>query len=305
MDSKEGSFKCNECDNGVNYRRRYNLDQHKASRHHNVTFDCDECDKSYTSKYALNIHKKSQHEGLPAHKCNECNYRRNFGNLREHKRIYHDKIKLKCEKRTYVMFSSPAMRLHKNLHYCVRCEFVTYSKETLQVHCRRLHSMNQLECHMCDFKSSYDLARHKRNSHAEKSKCDSCDFMGNKIQITVHRRKFHENVKYSCSDCHYQAKTQIQINIHKKTNHEGIRYICNTCDLAILSFKSLENHKKNKHEGIRHDCPKCDYKATMRGNLKIHIQAMHERVGYHCNLCSYKASTPRSLKLHEKSKHVI
>ena len=36
MDSKEGSFKCDECDNGVNYRRRYNLDLHKASRHHNV-----------------------------------------------------------------------------------------------------------------------------------------------------------------------------------------------------------------------------------------------------------------------------
>ena len=53
MDSKEGRFKCDECDNGVNYSRRYNLEQHKASRHHNVTFDCDECDKSYTSKKRL------------------------------------------------------------------------------------------------------------------------------------------------------------------------------------------------------------------------------------------------------------
>ena len=78
----------------------------------------------------------------------------------------------------------------------------------LQAHCRRMHYVNQFECDMCDFKSSYDLARHKRNSHAEKSKCDSCDFMGNKIQITVHRRKYHENVKYSCSDCDFEAKTQ-------------------------------------------------------------------------------------------------
>ena len=121
----------------------------------------------------------------------------------------------------------------------------------------------------------------------------------------MHRRKYHENVRYSCSDCDFEAKTQIQINIHKKTHHEGIRYICNTCDLAVVSLQSLENHKKNKHEGIRYHCPKCDYKATMRGNLKIHIQAMHEGLEYHCNQCSYKASTPRSLKLHEKSKHVI
>ena len=125
----EGRFKCDECDNGVNYSRRYNLDKHKASRHHNVTFDCDECDKSYTSKKALKIHKKSQHEGLPPYKCDECNYRCNFGNLREHKRIYHEIIKLECEKCTYQVFTSASMRDHiknfheDNKHYCKQCEF--------------------------------------------------------------------------------------------------------------------------------------------------------------------------------------
>ena len=133
MNSKEGGFKCDECDNGVNYMRRYNLYKHKASRHQNVTFDCDECNKSYTSKSTLKAHNKSQHEGVPAHKCDECNYRWNSGSLTEHKRIYHDKIKLKCEKCTYEVFSSTGMRLHKILHedkkhYCEICEYVTFQK---------------------------------------------------------------------------------------------------------------------------------------------------------------------------------
>ena len=112
------------------------------------------------------------------------------------------------------MFSSTSMRIHKILHedkkhYCEQCEFVTFSKEALQTHRRRMHSVNQFECDMCDYKSSYNLARHKRNSHADKLKYDLCDFMGNKDQINMHRKKYHENVKYSCSDCDFQARTQI------------------------------------------------------------------------------------------------
>ena len=163
MNSKEGGFKC---DNGVYYRQRYSLNQHKASRHRNVTFDCNECDKSYTSKSWLKAHNKSHHEGVPAQKCDNCNYTCNSGNLTEHKRIYHDKIKLKCEKCTYQVFSSTSMRLHKILHenkkhYCEQCEFVTFSKAALQTHWRRRHSVKQFECDMCDYKSSYNLARHK------------------------------------------------------------------------------------------------------------------------------------------------
>ena len=187
MNSKEGGFKCDECDNGVYYRRRYDLDKHKASRHQNVTFDCDECDKSYTSKSTLKAHNKSQHEGVPAHKYDDCNYTcNNTGNLTEHKRTYHDKVKLKCEKCTYEVFSSTSMRVHKTLHedkkhYCEQCEFVTLSKEAIQTHWKRRHSVKQFECDMCDYKSSYNLARHKRNSHADKLTCDFCDFMGNKV----------------------------------------------------------------------------------------------------------------------------
>ena len=44
-----------------------------------------------------------------------------------------------------------------------------------------MHSAKQFECDVCDYKSSYNLARHKRNSHADKLTCDFCDFMGNKV----------------------------------------------------------------------------------------------------------------------------
>ena len=90
----------------------------------------------------------------------------------------------------------------------------------------------------------------------------------------------HEEVKYPCRQCDYQATTQGRLMIHKGAVHEGVKYPCRQCDHQATSNGDLARHTRAVYEGVQYPCRKCDCQATTQGNL-----AEHKRVGL-VNVCT-------------------
>ena len=157
-------------------------------------------------------------------KCNKCNYRRNFGNLREHKRIYHDKIKLKFEMGTYEVFSSSALRLHKNLY------------EDLKGHQSSGARAPELWCPRCSWLEGIRYI------------CNTCNLAVVSFKsLENHKKNKHEGIRYDCPKCDYKATMRGNLKIHIQAMHEGLGYHCNQCSYKASTPRSLKLHEKSKH----------------------------------------------------------
>ena len=87
--------KCDQCDNGVIYKRGWNLNRHKASKHFGRVFKCDRCNSAFTNNSYLKIHKRSAHEGFML-KCDACDYNaKTDAQMNDHTRIKHENCSVK------------------------------------------------------------------------------------------------------------------------------------------------------------------------------------------------------------------
>ena len=67
-----------------------------------------------------------------------------------------------------------------------------------------------------------------------------------------------------------------------QAKHEDVKYSCNHCEYQATTQGSLKSHKQAIHKGVRYSCIKCEYQATQQGNIKRHKQIVHEGVVYSC-----------------------
>ena len=105
--------------------------------------------------------------------------------------------------------------------------------------------------------------------------CDRCDFKGKRVPFLNHYQYEHEGVKYQCSQCGLEYKTNKYLQTHVKSVHEGVKYPCTKCDYQATQECNLKVHMESMHEGIRHPCQYCPYKATQRRHLKTHVKRVH------------------------------
>ena len=66
------------------------------------------------------------------------------------------------------------------------------------------------------------------------------------IELITQIQSIHQNVKFACNQCDYQATTQRHLTTHIQSQHEGVKYACNQCDYHG-SKDALRMHLKIKH----------------------------------------------------------
>ena len=49
----------------------------------------------------------------------------------------------------------------------------------------------------------------------------------------------HNEKKYDCDQCKFEAKSFDQLKNHKGINHEGMRYDCDNCEAGFTSPRGL------------------------------------------------------------------
>ena len=84
----------------------------------------------------------------------------------------------------------------------------------------------------------------------------------------------HENIKYPCSRCPFQATTKRYLQCHEIGLHDGIKTKCNQCDYSGTQF-TVKKHIETVHDGVRHRCDQCTMVYRSGGQLKTHQIKKH------------------------------
>ena len=72
----------------------------------------------------------------------------------------------------------------------------------------------------------------------------------------------------------YEICKLISCKTPEKT-HEEVKYSCKDCSYNAIRNKSPKEHLKSVHEGIKYPCKDCNYEATTKGNLEELQKSAH------------------------------
>ena len=259
-------------------------------------FKCPMCTHMATEKGNLKQHIRSKHERIKE-MCSICD--KHFSSpqiLRRHKQAVHEGICFNCD--------------------VLDCDYVSSDKATIRKHKETKHEGKVYKCSQCDhiLNSENSLKLHQKSKHeGVRYPCDQCDYKAaNKSCLTRHVANIHERKRWSCDSCDYQSGDSRHLRIHRETKHKT--RVCEQCDFKetnSIVFKShllSEHNEKPKTENIEGEeylcCsePTCTYKSTRRKNMLLHWDSHvnGERL-YFCDNCHYKAKNITKLNNHIKT----
>ncbi|CAD7093102.1 unnamed protein product [Hermetia illucens] len=194
----EHNFDMTKCDSPTNQN---------ASRN---TFNCLTCNKSFSKKSNLQIHKRI-HSGVQDYQCNYCGRTFSYaGNLKVHLRKHTGDRPYQCKvcKKTFYNASNRSHHERKHAGEKVRCETCGKYVSDLSSYIkhRRIHTgQKSYECEICkkSFRQMEHLRKHIRGHTGEKPFC--CDIckkcFGRKDVLAIHKRRHStKNSKNSSKD---------------------------------------------------------------------------------------------------------
>ncbi|KAH9635188.1 hypothetical protein HF086_009528 [Spodoptera exigua] len=199
-----GTFVCDEC--GAHYFEERHLVFHKNSHVKKAVewYPCNECDKTFRSKYSRSFHVARIHKNEPAYPCNKCDEVFISYHMR-----YRHKMNVHGEKRQFP---------------CDGCDKIFVSRKTLREHNQRTHlQLFRHQCSLCDKKFYLPSAlRDHMTSHTGERNF-RCEFCGKNYPrskaLKVHLQSHSSEKKFKCRLCP-SAYTQVtNYRNHMKTKH--------------------------------------------------------------------------------------
>ena len=257
-------------------------------------FNCLQCLKSFHSKYSLEIHTDSQHEGV-VNRCKICDAPiRDIRNMTEHEQSMHGDKSFQCEK----------------------CKLIFNTKKKLRRHIRIVHDEKKFKCPYCDVKFGFQFGvnTHVKVVHGnllseEKKKqfnIKTCLICGhgtvNRIferHLRTHERKSENNYSpqiLQCNFCNCEFKTLKTFKEHMRklhVNFENLNQsntkVCGICDIVPKTKNMFQIHTHVKH--LSHEnfteitkrifkCGKCDFKTEHNNKLVSHRKT-HSQIRNH------------------------
>ena len=153
-------YKCDICEKVLTTKSIF---KDHARLHNGETYECDQCNKKYYSKHALNNHYCKDSERF---KCNLCD--KTFSSkyvLKEHmNRNICTGETFECDicKKNYNKMGN--LNKHKcgSIEQCDQCQKIFTTKKALKLH-MNMHKVKPLKCDVCAMKFLYpnSLKRHK------------------------------------------------------------------------------------------------------------------------------------------------
>ena len=163
---------CEKCESS-NWRSAKALRKHIAEVHGQIVTICDICGTCLKSKYYLEDHKKSVHEGLKRFACSYCGKLfASKSTLSGHIGRMHETVarKYKCDKCDFTCLEPNKLKIHedavhvKSVRYeCHLCKYFSFRKTGLQNHIKVVHEKYRPhKCDICDMAFTYkrDKVKH-------------------------------------------------------------------------------------------------------------------------------------------------
>ncbi|KAK4878596.1 hypothetical protein RN001_011102 [Aquatica leii] len=299
---KGRSLECTHCKKVFHYPSR--LDKHLKSHSDERPFKCTLCPKVFKEARCLDLHFKL-HSDVRLFKCNYCNkdFKSNT-NLKQHLLTHSEKKPFACE----------------------LCNLSFNRKDRLTQHIIEHARIKQ--CILClkSFKTSYQLAQHKKTHVSEKLNTKdgikqelptaSSNTLFDEIKIkeefklelnddpmqtldkTGILREAESRVWLECLHCKKIFLHKSKLAQHLITHSTGRPFKCEQCPKTFKEARWLGIHLK-VHLGIRSfKCNKCGKDFTSNGYLKQHLVTHSVEKPFKCKQCDRSFTRKETLKHH-------
>ena len=174
---------------------------------------------------------------------------------------------------------------------CKKCLQSFCSKSSLNVHIKRLHSLNANFIYFCTIEGCESKFQKKRffwkrvqEKHNEERKNSTRCHLCKQLFIGVFsRRNLQEHLlhpcpkkikeEYICSKCGKKLGENASLKMHMRRHEEKYDFKCDACEMKFLNKSALKSHTYSRHitEGI-FSCDKCGSKFKLNKYLKDHIR---------------------------------
>ncbi|XP_071995837.1 uncharacterized protein [Engystomops pustulosus] len=266
----------------------HNIHQDKTRRYSNrpKLFPCSECDKFYSSKASLYIHRK-HHTGKKPYSCSEC--KKGFlhkSKLTRHERTHTGEKPFSCSECNKCFASKSSMNVHKEIHTgklpypCLDCNKCFPSKASLNSH-KKIHSGKKYSCPECEksFIHSSGLMRHLGSHTGVKpfpcSECGKC--FRNKMDLDIHKKVHSSERPFTCSECCKSFTRKQDLVTHLRIHTGEKPFPCPECGRCFSVQSHLARHIRI-HTGEKpFPCPDCDKEFIIKSDLNRH-QKTHLKV---------------------------
>lgn len=255
------SFKCGTC--GKVFLRKRSLTTHMTVHMTVKPFQCDQCDKSYTTLGALLFHKNTHHSKPSSVK----------------------KQEMACEKCDRVFRSKNAFDKHKQWHEWKSTRDMPEDQVFLVENTEDQDPFDDyvFKCRICE---------------AEFENTEKKEFV--KHMISIHKKKTCL-VLLPCNKCEKSLKGLPRLKKHLRI-HSGKKYACSVCGLPIIDEHHFKKHKRvHTGEDKKYVCNVCEKRFVRRHDLDNHMYLHSDKKPFPCALCDKSYTTETALDFHVKN----
>ncbi|XP_034945650.1 uncharacterized protein [Chelonus insularis] len=251
---------CDQCDRTFPLKQALQL--HIQSAHRDRNFKCTECERMFFSKYDLQKHMSTHSEEKP-YSCTICNKKFTRANLlQRHEKIHREDLRYSCQ----------------------HCDREFFTREELEKHEDTSHKTTKpYQCNICSKRFTYKqgLERHEM-LHAEDKTftCEYCkEAFRTSTKLARHLQTHAGHRPYLCKLCPRDFLLSHHLTRHMRTHSVEKRHVCEECGKAFKRKESLEVHHltHSKRTGMGLTCPVCQESCRNRADyvthMKQHIEA--------------------------------
>ena len=136
-------------------------------------YKCPICESTYSHKFTMSEHMKSQHEGI-RYPCKFCDFKTTtVRNLRKHHKFIHEGVKIYCDQCEYGAASKRHLDAHRESihegvkHFCDQCGHYASRIDNLREHIKVKHAKTKYSCDQCTYQtgSNRSFKKHLENKH--------------------------------------------------------------------------------------------------------------------------------------------
>ncbi|XP_058066348.1 transcription factor grauzone-like [Anopheles bellator] len=249
---------------GKQFSRRFRVMEHIA--HHQGAIRCDVCDKSFSSRSYMVVHKQTKHGSgatSPPHRDHRCeNCAEAFCSrtqLRVHMFKHETKACPVCKKTfsaSYIKKHTTEMHGERQMLICDVCGKQMCTKLAMKRHIM-LHAgigtSEKVQCGYCakSVQGKHNLKQHIRYMHLEEGqvfRCDICDHKSpNSKALQYHKRRVHVEKNFACEQCGKRFKQKIYLTEHLASHTARRLYSCDICEATFNSKANYYKHRKSRH----------------------------------------------------------